>query len=177
MIFDVGEIPDAGWEFDLREEKHHFDINQSDCFLSNDVIIHGTLRMVEREGFFDGTVKTELTLACSRCLEPFKYKVDSKVSAHYVPLQSTESEKVEHELHEADIDREFYPDDRINVKQAIHDQIILSAPVMALCREDCKGICHTCGTNKNKDDCQCAEKNEMDPRLVILKSIKDKLKP
>jgi uncharacterized protein len=177
MIFDVGEIPDTGLEFDLREKRDRFDINQSDCFLSNDVIIHGTLRVVEGDGFFNGTVKTELTLTCSRCLEPFKFKVDSKVSAHYVPLQSTESEKVEHELHEADIDLEVYRDDRINVKQVIHDQIILSAPVMALCREDCKGLCPTCGANKNKDDCQCAEKNEIDPRLVILKSIKDKLKP
>jgi len=144
--------------------------------LSNDVIILGTLRMMERDGYFDGIVKTELTLTCSRCLEPFKYKVDSKASAHYVPSQAIEAEKAEHEVHEGDIDLEVYQDDRINLQQVVHDQIILSAPVMALCRADCKGLCPTCGANKNNDDCQCGEEHETDPRLAILKSIKDKLK-
>ena len=176
MIFDVGDIPNDGLEFDLRKERNYFDINQSDCFLSNDVIIHGTLRMVEWDGYFDGTVKTELTLNCSRCLEAYKFKVNSKVSAHYVPLQSVESEKVEHELLEGDIDLEVYQDKRINLQQAVHDQIVLSAPIMTLCSEDCKGICPTCGVNKNTDDCQCGEEHETDPRLAILKSIKDKLK-
>jgi uncharacterized protein len=176
MIFNLVNIPDMGLEVDLSEERDRFDINQLDCFLSKDVIIHGNLRLVKRDGYFDGMVKTELTLTCSRCLEPYKFNVDTKVSAHYVPQQSGESGNVEHELHEEDIDLEVYQDGRINLQQAIHDQIILSAPVMALCSEDCKGLCATCGINKNNDDCQCGEEQKIDPRLAILKSIKYKIK-
>ena len=176
MIFDLDRIPDVGLDVDLLVERDQFAINQLDCFLSKDVTISGTLRAVKRDGYFDGTVKTELTLACSRCLEPYTLCVDKKVFAHYVPQQSDETENVEHELHDEDIDLEVYQDGRINLQQAVHDQIILSAPVMVLCREDCKGLCATCGNNKNKNDCKCGHGHEIDPRLTILQSMKDKFK-
>ncbi len=176
MIFDVSEIPEKGLELEICEKRELFDINQSDCFLSNDVIIQGVLRFFERDVLLSGRVKTGLTLACSRCLENFKFKVDSQVEAHYVPEDSVESGKAEHEVHEEDIDLEVYRDNRVSIQQAIHDQIILSVPVVALCREECKGLCATCGVNKNRDSCHCEDEQKIDPRLAILKSIKDKLK-
>ena len=33
-------------------------------------------------------------------------------------------------------------------------------PFVVLCREDCKGLCPTCGSNLNEGDCGCAAKRE-----------------
>ncbi len=54
------------------------------------------------------------------------------------------------------------------------DEIVLTAFVFSLeskilCREDCKGLCQTCGANLNEGPCGC--KKEADPRLAVLKQL------
>jgi len=41
-----------------------------------------------------------------------------------------------------------------------------------LCREDCKGLCSTCGQDLNEKDCGHSSKKEIDVRLAKLKDIK-----
>ena len=41
----------------------------------------------------------------------------------------------------------------------------------AVCREDCQGLCGTCGQNLNEAKCKCDPK-PVDPRLAALKNIK-----
>ncbi len=43
-------------------------------------------------------------------------------------------------------------------KQALEEvrqAVILAAPTTYHCREDCKGLCHTCGADLNKGSCSC----------------------
>ncbi|MEE0776702.1 MAG: DUF177 domain-containing protein, partial [Bacillota bacterium] len=35
------------------------------------------------------------------------------------------------------------------------------------CREDCKGLCPSCGQNLNNKECSC-DKSPIDPRLAVL---------
>jgi len=42
------------------------------------------------------------------------------------------------------------------------------------CKEDCKGLCHICGTNLNISKCNCDEDHlYIDPRLEQLKTFLD----
>ncbi len=54
------------------------------------------------------------------------------------------------------------------------DEIVITAFVFSLesktlCREDCKGICLSCGKNLNEGPCSC--KTETDSRLAVLKQL------
>ncbi len=40
-------------------------------------------------------------------------------------------------------------------------------PVRVLCSGDCRGLCPTCGLNRNERDCACGQ-GEIDPRLAVL---------
>ena len=115
-------------------------------------------------------------MICSRCLEPLHYKVRSNISSRYVPGQETDSLDSDVELHASDIEVEYYTGDRIDLTQAVYDQMMLSVPLVRLCQGDCKGICSQCGINRNKKNCQCSDKDSVDPRLAVLKTLKDKLK-
>jgi uncharacterized protein len=33
---------------------------------------------------------------------------------------------------------------------------LLELPIAPVCKEDCKGLCPTCGQNRNEVDCGCA---------------------
>jgi len=49
---------------------------------------------------------------------------------------------------------------------------MLSVPMKPLCREECKGICSSCGTDLNAGPCEC-KKQEVDPRLAPLQKLKE----
>jgi uncharacterized protein len=41
--------------------------------------------------------------------------------------------------------------------------LIMETPYVVLCREDCAGLCPTCGANLNEGDCGCAAKAASEP--------------
>ena len=47
---------------------------------------------------------------------------------------------------------------KIDLSKIADDLIILNTPVAFLCREDCKGLCPTCGANLNDGECKCNNK-------------------
>ena len=177
LVVNFDDIPDdEEYTFELVETPDCFKIDPEEGTLKKDVCVQGSLSKVGREIFLKGSISTEMEMICSRCLEPLNYQIRSKVSSHYVPGQETGSQESDVELHDSDIEIEAYSDDRIDLTQAVYDQIMLSLPLARLCGTGCQGICPQCGVNRNKKNCQCSDKDSIDPRLAVLKTLKDKLK-
>jgi len=174
MFFAIDEIPTAGLDFAVVKKKQDFDVDQSGVSLSRDVGVTGTLSISGKDVYLTGTIETELTLQCSRCLGPFQFPVESKVTAHFVPREEPEHQEME--LSVSDIEIEYYDGNRVDITQPVHDQIFLALPFVCVCREGCKGLCVECGKNLNKGSCGCAREGPVDPRLEVLRSLKEKLK-
>jgi uncharacterized protein len=117
-----------------------------------------------------GRVGTILELTCGRCLEPFAWPVDSAFDLRYQPstLNAGEGER---EVAEDDLTTAFYDDDVIDLEQFMGEQFYLSLPMKPLCREDCRGLCPSCGMNLNLSTCNCDREWE-DPRLAALRALK-----
>ena len=64
------------------------------------------------------------------------------------------------------------PDFKLELDEIVISDIILSLPQKNLCRDDCKGLCQSCGQNLNNGECSC-DKRQIDPRLEILKQFMD----
>ena len=79
-----------------------------------------------------GSVHTTMTFTCARCLEKFSRPIDSQFEQHF-----------EHDLATIDVTPE------------IRESVIVDIPLIATCKEDCKGICPTCGVNRNTTVCRC----------------------
>jgi uncharacterized protein len=176
MIFEINEIPEGGLNFDLLEDKEHFEINQSDCSLTDGVKVCGKLTKIEREVFFAGYLEAPLLVTCTRCLKPFSLQVKNNVEARFVPREKQSSPGSEVEISETDIEKEIYEEDKIDLHGSIRDQILLEVPLIHLCQENCKGICPECGIDRNSDPCACENYGEIDPRFAVLQKLKDKLK-
>jgi uncharacterized protein len=118
-----------------------------------------------------GAVKTTLELACGRCLEPFTWPVDESFDLRYQP-HATGSEG-EHAIEEDDLTTAFYENDTIDLGHLMHEQFLLSMPMKPLCSDACHGLCPICGTNLNRETCDCRPVWE-DPRLAVLRNLKTK---
>ena len=119
-----------------------------------------------------GTVRTELELPCSRCLEPFRFPVDVEFDLRYLP-QADPSPDEEREVAEEDLETAFYRNEEIDLNELLREQFYLALPMKPLCRDECRGLCPQCGTNLNAGTCDCGPGWE-DPRLAALKQLKSR---
>jgi uncharacterized protein len=94
---------------------------------------------------------------CDRCLSDFAYELKNEVSRELS------------ELDEFDVDWLVIRDGKIDLTEALTDDILINLPIQLLCSEECEGICPTCGVNLNDESCDCDEEM-IDPRLEALKN-------
>lgn len=119
-----------------------------------------------------GTLKTKVEVRCSRCLEP----VAIPLTVDYREAFFREGEwdlvkNIARNLGFAD-DDEVHPfkGDAIDLSQSLAATVVLSLPMKVLCRDDCRGLCPTCGANLNQGNCNC-NREEIDPRLATLRQL------
>ena len=62
------------------------------------------------------------------------------------------------------------PDERLDLDALVLEDLIMDMPGQYLCREDCKGLCPSCGKNLNEGPCECGEP-QVDPRLEVLRQL------
>jgi len=150
------EIPEGGLRIAFRGEDAPWDGLKG---FSIEAAPWGHLH-VQRRGrdvFVEGEVHTTLSFECSRCLERFRYPVDTTVRQMLRPEKNDRVEAREIELNPQDLEYGCYRGDTIPLESVIEEQVLLALPMQPLCREDCKGLCPNCGANRNQLDCSCRE--------------------
>jgi uncharacterized protein len=101
-----------------------------------------------------GPVKAEVALKCSRCLGDFSYSIRTDLDIEFAP-KSTAPAAPEIELKSDELDLYYYEGEDIEIESYVFEEVMLSLPIKALCSDSCKGICPTCGTNMNIEQCRC----------------------
>jgi uncharacterized protein len=117
-----------------------------------------------------GRVETELRLDCSRCLAEYRSPIDSAFTIFYLEATGTDQDE-EVELAEEDMISATYAGDEIDFTAEIAEQIIMAIPLKPLCRDDCRGLCPTCGTDLNITGCTCG-RQEINVKFSALKDFK-----
>lgn len=126
-----------------------------------------------------GTLKGVIALPCDRCTEDALITLDNSFETFEclpegIPLQEDDKEKGGDDEDAPDEASHIYMEKNVpmlDLAALCWEEFALSLPVKPLCREDCKGLCPTCGANLNEGSCGCV-RDEGDPRLAVLRSLK-----
>ncbi len=112
--------------------------------------LHVELHKSGEDVFARGRLQANVTLPCSVCLGPAQVAIDAKLNMTFVPdgEEAAESNDPLDDVDVATHDRET-----VDLEPIVREQIILGLPISVHCREDCKGLCPTCGQNLNERDC------------------------
>lgn len=94
------------------------------------VKLDGMILAVDADASFTGDAKGKWRFECTRCLKPVEQAWRAPIEA-LVPIA----------------------EGHMDLTDEVRQSIALQQPMKIFCRPDCKGLCPTCGKNKNDVDC------------------------
>jgi uncharacterized protein len=168
MIVDLLSVTDKPLAFNFHVAPDEIDLETEDVRIKGEIEVKGEL---QRNATVDvkGVIKTPLEIDCTRCLTPVEHDMNVEFHVDFVDKGLFPDSKETH-LGSSDLDTDVIEGNELDLKEIAREQILLNLPEQVLCREDCKGICPTCGADLNKTQCNCGE-NEIDPRWAALKDL------
>ena len=98
-----------------------------------------------------GTAETTGVCGCARCTEDATVDFFGEVEGYFI----IDGEEIDEDEY-ADVDYQILPEDKtIDLEPLIIGSLLLDAPAIPLCQDDCMGLCPQCGKNLNEGPCAC----------------------
>ncbi len=158
MFLDLHEIietPGGLVPFQCELDRERLDSPSLVCF-HGPVAASGSVKNTAGVLELNAVVEADMTVRCDRCTAEFEKHITLPVSA----------------VLKADAEEDDYADlfplegDGVDVSDVLESCFILSMDQKLLCRDDCAGLCPTCGKNLNEGPCGCGKPT--DPRMAVL---------
>ncbi len=144
-------------EFELEGE--HLLENHDYSFIDS-VCASGEIFRRDEQLWIRLKYKSMVEFVCDRCLEKFSYPLENEI------------ERVLAREDEFDVEWLVIRKEKLDLSEAIIDDILLNLPIQLVCKADCQGLCPQCGLNLNQASCDCTQ-DDIDPRLAELKKLLD----
>jgi uncharacterized protein len=124
---------------------------EADILPAEPIRVTGRLSTVgEGRFYFTGRMESRVEMACRLCLEDVDVEVSEDVHFLLAEIGAEEADDPEVFLYD--------PNARsLDLRGAVRETWLLTAPAFVQCRDDCKGLCATCGTNLNETTCSCTQ--------------------
>lgn len=108
-----------------------------------------------------GSITADMLCICDRCGCEFPSTKVTRLDATIVEENTGD-----------DPDLFTLDGDELELDEVLPTLFILDMDMKFLCKEDCKGLCPTCGKNLNLGPCTC--RKQLDPRFAVLEQLLDK---
>ena len=141
---NLGEFQDFSLLFDRARIDLEHDWTQGIFRLD------GTITNVGIAYQLRGKISFKTQQSCSRCLEP----IDAESSIDISVEASDADDEIEEDLY--------------NITEIVREAIVCGEPMKPLCKDDCSGLCPSCGINCNISTCAC-ETDQLDFRFERLR--------
>jgi uncharacterized protein len=149
------------YELDLDElgiNEHEVAENPSFETLVGRVRVELDILRRGRRFLVEGTVGFRARLQCAVCNEEFERDYAEAMTSEYVEegdVPSPQGLLMDNQ----ERDRVAFQGDELQLAQLVRDTLHLAIPIAPRCREDCKGLCSTCGKDLNEGDCDCPKES------------------
>ncbi len=166
MKIDFFEVPEEGLSLDLVDAQWC----PADILKKGHAVASLFLKRIGPRVIAGGTLSATVVLDCDRCLAPFDLPLQAhfKIDIELPDGQADVWEHGDHQCHDEEMDVHVLENTKIDVSDILLQQLYLALPMKALCNDECRGICESCGINRNKLECECKQET-VSPFAVLAK--------
>ncbi len=173
MRIEVENLTAAGEPFSHTYGAGEVDLSEEVARVAGETAVTGRASKKGEEVRLRGSIRTTVEVACARCLAPQAAPLEVEFDTSFIPQSAAAGETENVELQAEHLSLDAYEGDAIDLDELVREQVVLALPTRHLCREDCKGLCPTCGADLNAEACACGQ-SEVDPRWAALADWKNK---
>ena len=155
------------WQETLRLT--HADLDRLEVVEIGEVECSGRILSAAEGLLLRVSLHYQQSLRCVRCLETVALPVSSDLDL-LIQIGGAEAAAEERALEEQDLGIIFLENPLLDTRPILIEQIQLGVPMKPLCKEDCAGLCPSCGADLNQGPCGCREVT--DPRWGALAALK-----
>ena len=166
MLITLEELEDDPVRFDEAFPAGLIDYAGAGIRQVGPLHVEGIASAIEREIHIRGKLNTQVEMECARCLDQMTQPLKRDFDLFYSPIDAS-PESDELVVPKDELELGFYSGEGLLLEEVAKEQVLLSLPMRSVCREDCKGLCPTCGINRNRETCSC-EDAVHDPRWAGL---------
>lgn len=147
LSIDITELKEKRLVMQIQEPEDTFDLKYEDFWFTDETSVDVYLVKTGRVILVRGKIFFTLCMICARCLEEFFYPMKIDINIQFRPREESGREKEEEVT--------YYSGTTIDLSEDIRQAILLAIPVKPICRENCQGLCPSCGQNLNLGKCEC----------------------
>lgn len=173
MKVRLHEIGDEPYTWREEERLSASALERAELLELGPVAWSGQITRLDQGYLLRARVSYDQTLECQRCLGRVTAPVSESVELLLLPHDPAAAEE-ERELEEKDLGVLVVEGEEVDLAPILLEQVQLNVPMRPLCREDCAGLCPTCGADLNETRCRCAPR-ALDPRWSDLAALRDNL--
>jgi len=166
MRIELDKLEKTGNGFAHVYEPEEIVLEDEHARLTKEPTVTGRISRTGHEVRLRGNISASAEVDCDRCLKTVAVPVETEFDVTYVPTEDYKRSGTA-ELQEEDLSLSVFDGETIDLDELVREQVLLALPARALCGEECKGLCPTCGTDRNANSCDCHSK-EIDPRWAGL---------
>jgi len=140
---------------------------------ANNVAGNVKVTRLSQDLLVQGRASANVTLVCSRCLEEFSLPVEGTLEEKYQPSIDVLTGRPVHRALDEEDDSAFSINaaHEIDLYEPVRQALLVSLPIMPVCRPDCAGLCAVCGANLNEGS-HSHEVETVDSRWAGLQELK-----
>lgn len=116
-----------------------------------------------------GRVTTAVELTCGACLTRFAAPLDVEIDEEFARAPGDRAGSGEVALGPGDFVAPIEPGDVVDLTEVVRQHLVLALPIAPRCSPACRGLCPTCGADRNEGPCGC-ETDQVDPRFHVLRT-------
>lgn len=168
MILDLSQFDSFPAKVILEAGPEAIEIDFDSVVRVNSAELDLNIQKSGEEFYCQGNAVASVRMTCARCLEEFDLELANSTDFIVCSKQWYDNQG---DVKDTE-DYAFFQGGELHadVTDIVRQAIIISMSLKPLCSEDCRGLCPTCGVNRNEASCEC-RKERTDGRWEALKKL------
>jgi uncharacterized protein len=149
FLLDVGDLLAHPGEIRSVEFSGAIDAEIAQARVTGNLDVQARLEGLNEGIYMVARAEVPVEITCNRCLVDWEETLDVEVRQLFT--------------RQPDEDGYGVAEHWIDTEGPIRDEVVLALPLVPVCREDCEGICASCGADLNTAPCTGHEEAERSP--------------
>jgi uncharacterized protein len=162
LTINISRLSEGTHQYDLEIEPENLEL---DAGFVGRVLVHATIEKTSNQLRLRADLEAKCQFTCDRCLDEFEQGLLTRFEIVYITEEEIAQRGSDGEVQYISPDKTI-----LDIGEDVRQFLILAVPQKLLCNDDCRGLCTVCGSNRNRVNCKCADK-EADPRWEVLKKV------